>query len=857
MFLPHRFLYYTPQGSAAQGAIYMPDTTVSQFGGGFFCSFSYKYGILKESDRMPQTETGLRRYRKRGAGMRVLKSIGLFLLSLAVIAAAVVTVWFVAFPSVPAAVLDVQQSVSALSASLQDLPADLRTQQAQLEALPVIVKEADCDTLYYTVNTAEGIGWRDRDFPTEPRLVHAELMGLVDRRFDALSHLTDACAAQGVQLIAVIDVNALSGGLSGDRALADDAFVTALSGAVRDLSTQYGVGAVALAFPDPPTDSTANREAVSGIARQCHVPLALELPAGHGLLRVTDIGVSLAVARVDAPEQAEAAAVLSARAVQQGLPVLWLAPDAQVLSAAAYYAAGMGLPAQSCVWASARQADLEPHTLTAARAAVSALEGSDLPSLVVPTIGQTLAVGYPANGATVYSGTVYIMGTSDPAQPLELNGSAVRRTGTGGTFGVLVELDEGENTFVLTQQDVSVTLTVNRVRAAQSEAPLQRDGTKRLYEGTRIRVKSWIASVLSDPDNEDMIKETAKQGGVAVVNRCATTVRDGKYTYIYELTTGGWIPAYHCEVVSENIGPWPLGDFAVAQDGADEYITLVRGGTALGYDNWDEAAGVLTVTLANTEAEAGTYTTDSRFVTAVAVESVQGGTRLTFHTDGVQQLWGYDVTYTEAGDTVLYLKAAPQLELDSAQPLKGATVLLDAGHGAEDLGAAGIAGLLGGPCEKDLNLAVALAVQTRLRQLGAEVVMVRGDDTFLSLEERSRLANAVHPDVYLAVHHNSVAATVDANTVSGTSAYYFTLPGKQLADHLTPRVAAAGSRDDDGSSWSYFYVTRMTYTPAVLLEYGFLVNPAEYEACADPITILREGDATAQGILEFFRARLR
>jgi N-acetylmuramoyl-L-alanine amidase len=195
--------------------------------------------------------------------------------------------------------------------------------------------------------------------------------------------------------------------------------------------------------------------------------------------------------------------------------------------------------------------------------------------------------------------------------------------------------------------------------------------------------------------------------------------------------------------------------------------------------------------------------------------------------------------------------------VEAPQPLKGATVLLDAGHGAEDLGAAGIAGLLGGPSEKDLNLALALAIRTRLQQLGAEVVMVREDDSFLSLEERSRLAHAVHPDVYLAVHHNSMGLTADVSTVSGASGYYFTLPGKQLADCILPRAAAAGRRENDGSNWSYFYVTRMTYTPAVLLEYGFLVNPAEYEACADPVTVRREGDATAHGILEFFRTRLR
>lgn len=788
--------------------------------------------------------------------MRVWKGIGLFLLAVAVIAAAVATVWLTAFPSVPVGALDPQQGISALSAGIGDLPADAKVQQAQLDALPAIVAQAGCDTLYYTVNDETGIGWRSKRFAAAPRLQHEELFGLAVRTLDALDRLSEACARQDIRLVAVLDVNALAGGISGNALLDDGDFVTRLSAAVRDIPAQYGISALVLRFSQPPTDSTAAREALSGMARQCAVPMGLELPSSHTLLRARDTGAALAVARVEGTGGAESAAALAQKAAVDGLPVLWLAQDPQQLAGAAYYAAGQGLAVNSCVWGSVRQADLEPDLLKTTQRSVLAVEESGF-ALTVPPIGRTLAVSYPAQGAVLYSENVYVMGTSDPAQPLYVNGSEVKRPAAGGSFGVLVELQQGENQILVTQGGENILLRVTRAVTSDSVAKPQRDGTVKLYQGQRIRVTAWIASVLSDPDNEDMIKETAKQGGVAVVNRCATTVRNGKYTYIYELTTGGWIPAYHCEAIDDNIGPWPLADFAVTQDGRDEYITLVRGGTSLGYDSWDETAGKLTVTLANTTAQAGEWPIAGELVTGVAVEPVNGGVKLVFDTNGVRQLWGYDVTYTEAGDTVLYLKAAPELDLDSTRPLEGAVILLDAGHGADDLGALGVAGALGGPAEKDLNLALTLAVRARLQQMGASVVTVREDDSFLSLEERSRLANEVHPDLYLALHHNSIALTRDAGDVTGAWAYYFTLPGKQLADCLLPGVAAAGGRPDRGAEWSYFYVTRMTYTPAVLMEYGFLVNPAEYEACADPLTILREGDATAQGILTFFRQRLR
>ncbi len=789
--------------------------------------------------------------------MKIWKGLGLFFLALLVIAAALLAVWQTTVSGIPAVALLPQQRMDGLSASVGDLPADLKTQQAQLDALPEIVKSTGGDTLYYTLNAAEGIGWNDKRFAADPRLLHEELFGLATRTFDALDYLAESCARQEIRLVAVLDVNLLEKGASGDAALDDEELVMRLSAVVRDLSRDHGIGALVLAFSDAPTDSTRNRESLSGIARQCAVPLGLELPASHSLLRAGDTGMAFAVARLRDAADAEAAAVLAKEAQNAGkMPVLWVAEGAQQLASAAYFAAGQGGLSAGVVWGSVRQADLEPAVLQAAKQSVSALEKYDGGILSVPTAERKLAVSYPANDAVLYSGQVYVMGMSDPSAPLYVNGAQVARGGSTGAFGVLVPLEEGDNTITVSQGADSVALRVQRVRSGDSGGAQQYDGTTRLYEGQRIRVTSWIASVLSDPDNEDMIKETAKRGGVAVVNRCATTVRNGKYTYIYELTTGGWICAYHCEPVSENIGPWPLAEPAVTADGENEYITLVRGGTALGYDSWDEEAGVLTVTLANTTATDGGIAVNSRFVTGAQVETVQGGVKLTFRVDGAQQLWGYDVTYNEAGDTVLFLKAAPKLALDSAHPLEGAVILLDAGHGADDNGAMGIAGALGGPKEKDLNLAVTLATRARLEQMGATVVMVREDDTFLSLEDRSRLAHETHPDLYLALHHNSVDLTVDANAVSGASAYYFTLPGKQLADCLLPQVAAAGRRENDGSGWSYFYVTRMTYAPAVLLEYGFLVNPVEYELCSDPLTILREGDATARGIVEFFRQRL-
>ena len=49
--------------------------------------------------------------------------------------------------------------------------------------------------------------------------------------------------------------------------------------------------------------------------------------------------------------------------------------------------------------------------------------------------------------------------------------------------------------------------------------------------------------------------------------------------------------------------------------------------------------------------------------------------------------------------------------------------------------------------------------------------------------------------------------------------------------------------------WGYYYVTRNTLCPAVLLETGFMPNPAEFEAVTDETCIWAAGDAIARSVL--------
>jgi N-acetylmuramoyl-L-alanine amidase len=97
---------------------------------------------------------------------------------------------------------------------------------------------------------------------------------------------------------------------------------------------------------------------------------------------------------------------------------------------------------------------------------------------------------------------------------------------------------------------------------------------------------------------------------------------------------------------------------------------------------------------------------------------------------------------------------------DATRPL----VVIDAGHGGRDPGAAGE-----GVIEKDVTLALALAMRDALvEQGGVRVALTREDDRLLSLEERPAIARRLDADLFVSIHADSAG---DFAEVSGASVY--------------------------------------------------------------------------------------
>ena len=155
--------------------------------------------------------------------------------------------------------------------------------------------------------------------------------------------------------------------------------------------------------------------------------------------------------------------------------------------------------------------------------------------------------------------------------------------------------------------------------------------------------------------------------------------------------------------------------------------------------------------------------------------------------------------------------------------LQGKTIVLDSGHGGDDVGALSPGGT-GYPSESDLNLALCDYLSQGLKNAGAKVVLLAAGTESLPLDTRVELAKKASPDLFLSVHHNSTNQTADFNGASGGMVLYSSPVSQALAQYLS----GAGEQPMVCKRQS-LRVCRQTAFPAVMLEVGYVCNPVEYE----------------------------
>ncbi len=130
----------------------------------------------------------------------------------------------------------------------------------------------------------------------------------------------------------------------------------------------------------------------------------------------------------------------------------------------------------------------------------------------------------------------------------------------------------------------------------------------------------------------------------------------------------------------------------------------------------------------------------------------------------------------------------PDRSMIRALGLKVGRIVIDPGHGGQDYGTSGHGGLH----EKELVLDVSKRLAALLRQgLGAEVILTRGDDSFVSLEERTQIANEKKADLFISVHANSSPA----RSATGIETFYLNFAASPAAMEVASRENASARKN--------------------------------------------------------------
>lgn len=146
-------------------------------------------------------------------------------------------------------------------------------------------------------------------------------------------------------------------------------------------------------------------------------------------------------------------------------------------------------------------------------------------------------------------------------------------------------------------------------------------------------------------------------------------------------------------------------------------------------------------------------------------------------------------------------------------------VVIDAGHGGKDPGAEGASERE----EKEFTLEISKKVE-KLLQNEPQItpIMTRTEDRYLSLNDRAEFANALGADLFISLHGNTYETPI-----SGTETYYWHDYSAAFAEVMHEHVIQGTRLPDRNVRKEPFRVLKETTMPAVLLELGYLSNPAD------------------------------
>lgn len=220
-------------------------------------------------------------------------------------------------------------------------------------------------------------------------------------------------------------------------------------------------------------------------------------------------------------------------------------------------------------------------------------------------------------------------------------------------------------------------------------------------------------------------------------------------------------------------------------------------------------------------------------------------------------LWGHRYKF-EDNKLHIDFMMRPETQATWEKPLKGARIVLDAGHNPRTKvpydGAIGPSGYL----EFQGTMALAEKLKPMLEAAGATVLMTRKGDNKMTLNQRYDFAAKNNAHIFVSLHYNALPNTTDpAAKPRGFTIFYAYPHSLDLAREMHAAFIKNVPLPDEGLTLNdVLFIPRISDFPSILVENAHLIIPEQEQMARTDAGQRIFVQALYEGIINFYQKQL-
>ena len=404
---------------------------------------------------------------------------------------------------------------------------------------------------------------------------------------------------------------------------------------------------------------------------------------------------------------------------------------------------------------------------------------------------NAMQIVYPSSQNTKINSPITAFIGNEHTKNLKINGETVKIHPSGG-FKHAVKLKYGDNTFNISNGTETKVYKITR--------PYTQTATASIMQLTEYKTPIMVETIKdnsplrSTPVDAGLNRLQHLQKGIPL-----KAVGENKNFYKVELAKGNyaWISKSNTEKSNNNtfgVGVIESLDFDI-NDKSETYKFKLS--DKLPYVFSESGAGFDLV------------------IYGLNKEIYPSG-KYELHISRDSKKFGYSSEYRQDNELVIKINRF-------IPDIKKITITIDPGHGGNEKGTTGCLGNK----EKDFNLKIAKKLQNKLKESGANVVMTRTTDTYVSLQDRVKISNDNNAQIFISIHANALPDSLLDRDIRGTEVYYFYPQSKELAQKVLSSINEKTGNTNGKVKGESFAVVRNTNAICILVETGYMIDPEE------------------------------